>query len=54
MLCYAKLLSAEELVQESYQCWQLTQVEMKGLLGITGLFKSYGNCCLIEYHLHQD
>ena len=36
MLCYAKLLSlsAEELVQESDQCWQITQVEMKGLLGI--------------------
>ena len=56
MLCYAKLLSlsAEELVQESDQCWQITQVEMKSLLGITWLFKIYGYCCLLEYHLHQN
>ena len=56
MLCYSMLLSlgAEELVQESDQCWQITQVEMKSLLGITWLFKSNGNYCLIEYHLDQD
>ena len=37
MLCYSMLLSlsAEVLVQESDKCRQVTQVEMKSLLGIT-------------------
>ena len=56
MLCYSMLLSlsAEELVQESDQCRQVTQVEMESLLGITWLFKSNCNCSLIEYRLDQD
>ena len=56
ILCCSMLLSlgAKELVQESDQCWQITQVEMKSLLGMTWLFKFNGNRCLIEYHLYQD
>ena len=56
MLCYSMLLSlsAEELVQESDQCRQVTYVEIESLLGITWLFKSNCNCSLIEYHLDQD
>ena len=55
MLCYSMLLSlsAEELVQESNKCGQVTQIEMERLLGITWLFKSYCNCSLIKDHLDQ-
>ena len=55
MLCYSMLLSlsAEELVQESDQCRQVTQIEMESLLRITWLFKSNCNCSLIEYQLDQ-
>ena len=45
MLCYSMLLSlsAEELVQESNQCGQVTQIEMESLLGMTWLFTELGS-----------
>ena len=54
--CYAMLCSlrAEKLVQESDQCGQVTKVEMKCLLWISWLFKPYGHCSFIEYHLYQN
>ena len=56
MLCYSMLLSlsAEELVQESDQRRQVTQVEIESLLGVSWPFKSNCNCSQLEYRLGQD
>ena len=50
--CYAMLCSlSAELVQESDQRGQVTQVEMKCLLWISWLFEPYSHCSFIEYRL---